>query len=669
MRVLPLLLLMVLLAPLAQGQVGLPGSVTPSWDRAVLDVPQGAMGVALLTVRNDRLEPLTVNVTAWTNESHSVAFDVMGATVAPSQSARFRVSVYPSAALPLGNATLHVHVRAEGVNWAYDADPQLTVRIVAQAPPVGSPIASPRLFPTTTVTVDESVNVTTNVRHASNVNQTFRLLAFLPQGWSASMPATNVLPNATVPIPIRLTALATARNGTARLVLENTVNATWAAVLDVPLVAKPRAPNATAPPPTSTPPRSDPTPTPPTQDPPPETTSAAQNETQNATAPANDTSPASDNATAAPTNQTANANETAPPPAASASDNATAAPEETTPPPPQEETPPATAEVVEETETAPTNETPPAPRPPSKGLTLRVEPAVVRVAPGSVADARLVLESDVDASVRVRVALPAGLAGHVSTRAFAVHAGEPLEVPFLLQADAALANGTTLDARVYALDVGADPAEFRVVVELPAPPIELTSLSAPGSAGGVRLTGGLQLALVAGGVGAAALVLTRRKWVLGLAALYARIRPSAVLKHPVRQRIAALAEAQPGLTIRDAQRALDLANGAMSYHLRTLEKAGIVRVVPDGMLRRVYPAGHARVEAVPPLAERVLAIIAERGEATPGDVAAALGASRQSVHYHVQKMVRDGTLRARVHGRETYLKRAEPAPRQGSAAT
>ena len=682
MRALPLLLAALVLAgtAAAQGPVET-GRVTAAWAPAGIDVPQGAVGVATLRIESSRLQPVVVTLEPADDARFIVVLNRTEVTLPPLGNATVAALVVPAAGLSPGNRTLrvNVHVPATGLDEAETLGATLSVRTTTAAPPVGSPLLSHRTLPEARVALNETANLTLTVRHASWTNQSFRLRAFLPRGWAVTAPPLDVDPNETLAFAVSARPLAGAANGTARLVFENAANATRAGVVDLPLVVASRAPppdpgaggDSPAPPA-----QDDPGPAPPPEE---NATTPADEPAGNATGNATTTTGRASNATSPPPADTGNAtredNATSPPPNSTQDEATTSNP----PPPAQDEADAdpeplpaidaedAVQDALDAADVGPEPE-PARPDPPAAGVRLRVEPALVRLAPGSVADARLILESDADASVRVRLVLPPGLAGSVSTRAFAVHAGEPLEIPFLLQADPGLANGSRLDARAEAPDRGADPARFVVLVEDPAPPVELVSLSAPGSAGGQSMRTSVTLSVLAACVGAGALLWTRRRWLLAFAALYARIRPSAVLEHPVRQRIAAFVQQNPGVTMREAQRGLDLANGAMTYHLRTLERAGLVRVVPDGMLRRIYPAGHPRVDAVPPLSERVLLIVGQRGEATPKAIAEALGVSRQSVHYHLQKMVRDGTLRARVEGRETFLRKGEPeaAPARGA---
>jgi DNA-binding transcriptional ArsR family regulator len=165
---------------------------------------------------------------------------------------------------------------------------------------------------------------------------------------------------------------------------------------------------------------------------------------------------------------------------------------------------------------------------------------------------------------------------------------------------------------------------------------DIAALSAPQKA-----------ALAAGTVGAAAVIVasTRKKWPVVAAGLYARFAPSRLLEHPARQKLRALVEAEPGVTVNDAERASGLTHGAFAHHLQKLEDGGLVLAVRDGQLKRLFVPGAEPPAARAPLDERILDLVAQRqGGARPADLARELGASRQAVHYHLKRLVREGRL-------------------------
>lgn len=618
MRPIALLVLALLLAGAAPAQAQLAGGeVTARFDPGVLPIPHGGMGASTLVLENARLQPANVRLVVEADPHATVLLSATEALLTPQGRVEVRVEVVPSPRLPFGTFDVIVRIEEDATPLAPARSfaAKLAVNITADDLPAGAPLLSPHHF-----VVDAETNSTRTldltIAHTLNASASFRIRPLLPPGWSASMANATIGPGERGPAPILLKTDRAAANGTGRIIVTNALDERLASVLELDLAARDPSPapdNSTTPPPSN----------------------ATRNGTSALPAPErNETSPQGEEAQPASTNATAD------PPRENATD---AAPP--TPPAPREDAPTATPE-------------PDAP--PPVRVTLAVDPRSVTLAPGASARLRLTATSEEDTEVAVRLAAPSALASDLNVQMLKLRAGTPYEMVFVIEASPDLANGTILDASVETLD-GRASARFEVIIETAPPPIELKSLRASDAADPQTVLAATGMAAFAAGIGASALAIvwTRKRWALAFAGLYARLRPQAVLQHPQRARMADLVREKPGLTIREAQKELGLANGAMAHHLRTLEKAGIVRIVHDGMLRRVYPVGHERVAPVPPLGDRVLDLLRHRGEATPSDVAEALGVSRQSVHYHLQKMVRDGKLRARVDGRETYLRVVE----------
>ena len=129
----------------------------------------------------------------------------------------------------------------------------------------------------------------------------------------------------------------------------------------------------------------------------------------------------------------------------------------------------------------------------------------------------------------------------------------------------------------------------------------------------------------------------------------------SLLQHPRREAIVELVQAQPGLTLADVRRRMGMSNGVARHHVALLEAAGIVRAVPDGTRRRLWPIGEP-ARAVPPLRDRVAHTLRLRGAMSSVDLAGELGVSRQALHYHVKRLVDEGRIMAEREHNELLLR-------------
>ncbi len=136
---------------------------------------------------------------------------------------------------------------------------------------------------------------------------------------------------------------------------------------------------------------------------------------------------------------------------------------------------------------------------------------------------------------------------------------------------------------------------------------------------------------------------------------FTRLRRAGLLDHEKRKEIHDRIVAEPGLSFSDLKRRTDLANGALTHHVHTLERAGIIRRERDGFRVRYFVTGTASI--VTPYATPVEARLLEAVRADPGVsqlvLAERIGVGRDSVAYHARKLSRRGLLESRVSGRRT----------------
>lgn len=289
------------------------------------------------------------------------------------------------------------------------------------------------------------------------------------------------------------------------------------------------------------------------------------------------------------------------------------------------------------------------PRQPGIMPSLRVEPRELLVAAGGGAAAKVVLRAGSRPLDNYEIVLeaPAGFTWSLGQRPGFVEAGQQVEFQLLISAPAGLEEGRLVP--VGAVLHGDMPvrAPFEVRIAAAAEP------EPPAQDGPIRSTGVL-VAIAAGGLGVAgaAYVTLRGKWPWLLAPLYTRLKPSRLLDHPLRERFVAIVKESPGITFGELQRRLGVGAGTVTHHARMLEKARIVFSSPDGQQRRFFPIGSGRVDAVPPLPERVLSTLREKGARSAADLARDLGVSRQAVHYHLKQLEATRRVEARQRGRE-----------------
>lgn len=145
------------------------------------------------------------------------------------------------------------------------------------------------------------------------------------------------------------------------------------------------------------------------------------------------------------------------------------------------------------------------------------------------------------------------------------------------------------------------------------------------------------------------------------APLYTRIKKNHVLDHFTRGRIYGYIEANPGAHYNIIRDALAVNNGSLAYHLRMLEKAEYVVSKKAGKCRYFYPASLniSEKNGLSNLQNSILEKIVETPGATQKVVADETGVSQQVISYNVKKMMKDGVLKTKRNGRESYLYVAE----------
>ena len=144
--------------------------------------------------------------------------------------------------------------------------------------------------------------------------------------------------------------------------------------------------------------------------------------------------------------------------------------------------------------------------------------------------------------------------------------------------------------------------------------------------------------------------------------LYTRLRKEDTLRHTVRAKVYDHIITHPGDSYASILDALELKNGTLVHHLRTLERERYVKSKKDGKFRRFYPWGVKVGERDPnhltEIQTNILDIITTDPGVSQANIAAHLRKSRQSINYQIKVMADAGLINVIRHGITTrcYLK-------------
>ncbi|UCE36677.1 MAG: right-handed parallel beta-helix repeat-containing protein [Thermoplasmata archaeon] len=131
--------------------------------------------------------------------------------------------------------------------------------------------------------------------------------------------------------------------------------------------------------------------------------------------------------------------------------------------------------------------------------------------------------------------------------------------------------------------------------------------------------------------------------------LYTRIKKDQVLNQYLRGRINGYIEANPGEHYNAIKYALNINNGALTYHLRVLERENVVVSKRDGMYKRFYPRNANVPKTLGRLSEvqkRIVKTVREFDGIIQTEIAKKLDLSHQVVNYHVKILEMGGILRS-----------------------
>ena len=143
--------------------------------------------------------------------------------------------------------------------------------------------------------------------------------------------------------------------------------------------------------------------------------------------------------------------------------------------------------------------------------------------------------------------------------------------------------------------------------------------------------------------------------------LYIRLKKKEVLEHFVRGQIYGFIRTNPGAHYSMIRNALEVANGTLSHHLKTLEVQGFVAAERDGMYKKFYPVDfevepRGKGIRLSDLQARLMRRLEESGEALQAELAQDLDVTQQTVSYNLRLMCHEGLLERERLGRRVHYR-------------
>jgi DNA-binding MarR family transcriptional regulator len=141
--------------------------------------------------------------------------------------------------------------------------------------------------------------------------------------------------------------------------------------------------------------------------------------------------------------------------------------------------------------------------------------------------------------------------------------------------------------------------------------------------------------------------------------LYHRIEKEKVLDHYLRRQIYLYILSNPGSNYSEIMKDINLKNGVLVYHLKTLEREELIKSNRDGMYRRFYPMEMKlklkEFEDLSWFQIGIYNLIRKNPGITPNEITQELGKSKQVINYHLKIMKNSGLIRTENRGKYTTL--------------
>ena len=158
--------------------------------------------------------------------------------------------------------------------------------------------------------------------------------------------------------------------------------------------------------------------------------------------------------------------------------------------------------------------------------------------------------------------------------------------------------------------------------------------------------------------------------------LYTRLSKDKLLENYTRGRIHGLIEGIPGIHYSELLRKLAVGNGNLAYHLKTLEREGIIRTKRIGKMKRFYLSSdpafsesrsrsettiHVEATSITenPTCTSILKLVESNPGLSESEISDLLGIPKQTVNYHIRGQEIAGNVRVERENGNTqcYLKK------------
>jgi len=128
---------------------------------------------------------------------------------------------------------------------------------------------------------------------------------------------------------------------------------------------------------------------------------------------------------------------------------------------------------------------------------------------------------------------------------------------------------------------------------------------------------------------------------------------------PARRRIFETVSKFPGLHFREVQRRTGIGTGALEYHVRVLEKAGVIKVEKKWFGLRFYPKNIGDSESAllsilhSGNYRNTLLFLLNNPSASQGQIAAHVGVTPSTMSWYLRKLLAMSVVKGERYGKET----------------